>query len=171
MSRAVPAFVVCSLVLLGAGCRTHDLAFRADERVTIDSPEQRSTVQLPFTLRWTARDFRGIGADGSQKKDRGFYAVFLDRSPIPPGETLAYVSRDDPACHDPCADPSYLAQKGIRVTKDSFLRIDTLQDNRPVDRPSAKDNHEIRIVLMNGVGERIGEAAFKVGFTLDRGEN
>jgi hypothetical protein len=163
--------VVVALIGAGMGCRTEGLAFRADERIEIVSPRDRSTVKLPVDLRWTVEDFRATGRDGSDTTDSGYFGVFLDTSPIPPGETLDYVARGDVSCRKSagCPDERYLAERGIRTTTATSMRLETLRDNRPIDRPSAPDDHEITIVLLNGQGERIGESAFKVEFRLDRG--
>ena len=167
------AFIALAATLFAAGgCRTSGLAFRIDDRVEIVAPEENATVTLPFDLRWTVEDFEVVGADGSQSDDAGYFAVLLDTSPMPPGESLRYYARDDETCNPKtkCPDTAYLADRNVYVTRSTTYPITALQDTRPVDRPSAPDSHEITIVLMNGRNERIGESAFKVAFTVDRGQ-
>lgn len=161
------------VLLVATGCRFDNLAFRQDERVEIVAPENRSTVSLPFELRWTAEDFEVVGPDGSERTDAGYYAVLLDTSPMPPGEGLEYFARDDESCRpqDGCPDRQYLADRDVHLTEETTFTVDALRDMRPVDRPSAPDDHEITIVLLNGKSERIGESAFKVEFFVDRGQS
>jgi hypothetical protein len=166
--RAAAAMV--GLMLLTSGCRVGDLSFRIDDRVEIVSPEQRATVTLPFDVRWTVEDFNPVGFDGSATDDAGAFAVLLDVTPQPPGEPLAYFARDDDTCRPSqgCPDATYLADHRIHTTQTTSFRVDALPDNRPTDRPSAPDDHEITVVLLNGKGERIGESAFRVTVIVDR---
>jgi hypothetical protein len=91
---------------------------------------------------------------------------------MPPGESLRYYARDDETCNPQtnCPDAAYLADRNVYLTRNTTYPVTALQDTRPVDRPGAPDDHEITIVLMNGRNERIGESAFKVAFTVDRGQ-
>lgn len=159
-------------MLLLTGCRTSGLAFRADERVEIVAPAQRAEVTLPFDVRWTVEDFTVAGADGSATDDAGYFAVLVDVTPMPPGENPTYYARDDASClaSAGCPDVAYLADRNIYLTRDTTFDVIALEDTRPTDRPSAPDEHEITIVLLNGKSERIGESAFKVEFTVDRDE-
>lgn len=138
----------------------------------IVAPPERATVTLPVELKWTVDRFDITGPDGSDARDRGYFGIFVDTSPIPPGQRLDYVARGDASCRrsDGCPDNSYLAQHGVHLARSTSLRLDAMPDNRPVDRPSAKDHHRVTIVLLNGKSERIGESAFKVEFDVDRGE-
>lgn len=70
LRRTLPV-LLCALTL--GGCTSDGLAFRVDERVTITTPADRSTVELPLRLAWTVNGF-----DGS-------FAVFVDRAPMRPG--------------------------------------------------------------------------------------
>jgi hypothetical protein len=164
--------VVLSLMVLTTGCRLDSLAFRTDERLEFESPENRSTVKLPFDVRWSVEDFRVTGPDRSVADDAGYFAVLLDVSPMPPGEGLAYFARDDDSCRpsDGCPDAQYLADRRIHTTQATSFRVDALADTRPTDRPSADDDHEITVLLLNGKGERIGESAFRLTVIVDRGQ-
>lgn len=168
--RMRSACTLLALLVVSSGCRFNDLAFRVDERLEIVAPQDQDEVTLPFELRWTVEDFEVTGPDGSDRHDAGLFAIFLDESPIPPGETPAYVARDDESCirSDGCPDEVYLADHGIHLTTETTFTVDALRDMRPVDRPSAPDDHTITIVLLNGKQERIGESAVRVDFTVDR---
>ena len=74
LRRSIP--VVLSVLAFG-GCTSEGLAFRVDERVTITSPADRATVELPLRLVWKVRDF-----------DCNF-AVFVDQAPMRPGAPFA----------------------------------------------------------------------------------
>ena len=164
------ACALVALALLSAGCRFNDLAFRIDERIDIVAPEDRAEVTLPFELRWTVEDFEVTGPDGQARRDAGYFAVLLDESPMPPGEGPDYVARDDESClrTEGCPDETYLTDRGIHLTQETTFTVDALRDMRPVDRPSASDNHTITIVLVNGKSERIGESARSVDITVNR---
>ncbi len=168
----VAAVGVC-LVLLASGCRLNDLSFREDKRIEITSPENRADVALPFDLTWTVEDFEVVGADGTERHDAGYFAVLLDVTPMPPGETLDYFARDDETCKPAfgCPDKTYLSDRNIYLTKHTTFSVDTLADSRPVDRQSADDDHEITIILLNGKSERIGESAYRRTVIVDRGQN
>jgi hypothetical protein len=170
--RTFAFIALAAAVFAASGCRTSGLAFRIDDRLEIVAPEESAEVTLPFELSWTVEDFTVVGADGSRSDDAGYFAVLVDTSPMPPGENLTYYARDDETCNPQtkCPDAAYLADRNVFVTRDTTFPVTTLQDTRPIDRPSAPDTHEITIVLLNGSNERIGESAFKVDFTVDRGQ-
>lgn len=169
-AAAIGAGVV---LLVSTACRVNDLSFRQDNRVEIVSPEDRATVALPFELRWTVSDFDVVGADGSASKRKGYFGVLLDVSPMPPGESLDYFARDDESCKRAlgCPDKMYLSDRNVFLTKQTSFRVDVLADSRPTDRPSAPDDHEITIILLNGKSMRIGESAHRVTVVVDRGQS
>lgn len=158
------------VLFLVAGCRFHSLAFRQDQRVTITHPDHYSTVALPFVLEWEVTDFELKGSDDSQRDDAGYFAVFVDASPMPPGEGFEYLARDDESClrSPDCPDEQYLNDRNVYLTTATSFPVDALRDTRPIERPSARDRHEITIILMNGQDRRIGESAWNVSFFVDR---
>lgn len=113
---------------------------------------------LPFTLDWTARDFNGD------------FAIFFDRSPMRPGQTLrALVPEDDECRTEPgCPDAAWLADHFmyVYVTSDTSLEVDRLPDGRVNDRD--KDRHDVTIVLLDDAGRRVGESAFTTEFIVER---
>jgi hypothetical protein len=140
------------------------LSFRVDKRVEIVSPKDRAEVSLPVTLAWTVRDFNLKGA----APDGGSFAVFVDRAPVPPGEQLAWVARDDSSCEQPgCPNAAYLAKLGVFETTDTSLVITEIPGAR--NRSNGKrDRHRAVIVLLDAQGARIGEIAYDVTFDLKR---
>jgi hypothetical protein len=161
----------CAVLLLcGAltGCVPDGLAFRTDTRLTIIEPEDRSTVTLPVTIDWDIRDF-GIAEPGDEVREgEGYFAVFIDRSPMPPNEHLRWIARKDNSCResDGCPDEEYLAARGIYTTTETELTLDQLP--RTTDDDDRRERHRATIVLLDASGARIGESAFEVLFDLDR---
>jgi hypothetical protein len=164
-----------ALALAGAlsGCVAQGLAFRIDDRLTFTSPEDRSTVTLPVVVDWDIRDFR-IAAPGSPPRaDAGYFAVFVDRAPMPPGEHLRWIFRNDEDCRsiDGCPDEEYLRSNAIYTTTDTRIVLEQIP--RPPSRDDEDEDeeperHSVTVVLLDGSGKRIGESAFQVEFDLER---
>ena len=163
------AALAAALCLLTSGCVAQGLAFRIDDRLTIEAPEQRSELTLPVTVRWSIKDFTIVdpGSGGTAAKDTGYFGVFVDKTPQPPGKTLAWVARKDRSCRpsDGCPDAEYLAARNIYSASDTSITFDQLP--RPSDK-NKKERHNVTIILLDADGRRIGESAFYVEFTVDR---
>jgi hypothetical protein len=167
--RLVPA-VALAFAVSGCGL-THlsDLNFRVDDRLHFTSPKDRATVGRPLTVAWTIRDFT-VAAPGTQppSKDAGYFAVFVDRAPIKPGQTMRVVGQNDPVCaNDPkCPDTAYLNAHYVFTTTATHLRlvqIPTLLGNK-----EKLQQHTITVVLMDTAGHRIGESAWELDVRLPR---
>ena len=170
--RPATALLLVALCAALSGCVPEGLAFRTDTRLTIVSPEDRTEVSLPVTIDWDIRDFEIVepGADvaGSDEGRAGYFAVFVDSTPMPPGESLRWVARDDTSCReaDGCPDEEYLAARGIYTTSETELVLEQLpRTGREQDR---RERHRATIVLLDASGTRIGESAFEVAFDIDR---
>lgn len=157
--------VACAAV---AGCVPQGLAFRVDDRLTFVSPEDRATVSLPVTLDWEIRDFDVVDPGSAPREDAGYFAVFVDRSPMPPTEPLSWVARDDTSCRedDGCPDEDYLNARGIYTTTETELVLE--QVPRTTDDEDRKERHRAVVVLLDGDGHRIGESAFEIAFDVER---
>ena len=160
------------LALLGvtaalSGCVPQGIAFKIDDRLTFQSPEDRATVKLPVTLDWDIRDFEITEPGGEPRKDAGYFAVFVDSSPMPPGKSLSYLARKDNGCRpaDGCPDEEYLLVRGIYTTTETKLVIEELPRSSDQDR---RERHRATIVLLDASGNRIGESAFELAFDIDR---
>ena len=161
-----------ALTLIGAcialsGCVPQGLAFRVDERLTFTSPEDRAEVRLPVTIDWEIRDFEITGPGEEVAKDEGYFAVFVDTSPMPPGKHLRWVARKDNSCREGegCPDEEYLNARGIYTTTDTELTLEQLPRIGDEDR---RERHRATVVLLDGSGKRIGESAFEIAFDIDR---
>lgn len=150
------AAAVAGAALLLSGCVAQGLAFKVDRRVHITSPKDRSEVSLPVTVAWTVHDFTGT------------YAVFVDRTPQPPGKPLSWLARDDRSCHRSagCPDADYFATRGIYQTDQTHLTFEQLP--RLSTGAGQKERHHLTVVLLDDAGHRVGESAFEVEFTVRR---
>jgi hypothetical protein len=161
--RLAAGAVAAVLGLSGCGLtHLHDLSFRVDERLTFTSPESRATVRQPVTVSWTMRDFR-VAALGTAppSDDAGYFAVFVDRTPIKPGQTMKSVAGDDLACQsDPkCPNRSYLRQHLVFTTTETSLKLPLIPDLTGIK--ADVQLHRITVVLMDTAGHRIGESAWE----------
>lgn len=152
-----------------AGCGAQGLAFRVDERLTFRAPVDRSTVALPVTLDWDIRDFEVTGPGGEPRKDSGYFAVFLDGTPMPPGRDLRWVARNDRRCRRDagCPDAAYLAGRGVYTATETELVLDQLPRLGNEDDP--RERHRATVVLLDARGARLGESAFEIAFDVERG--
>lgn len=167
MTRKVSLLSVL-LTFLSAACGINGLSFRQDNRLVITSPGDRALVEAPVIVEWTVRDFDVTGKDGSRRIDAGYFGVFVDRAPIPPEETLAWLARDDAQCRliPGCPNDDYFRQINVFSTTETEITIERFPElSTDEDR---RDFHEVVIVLLNGRGERIGESAFAVEFEVKR---
>jgi hypothetical protein len=163
--RASIAAAVLAMALLLPGCAVKGLGFREDDRVKIVSPKNHSTLKLPVTVRWTTKDFRVTGPGGSPTDDAGYFAVFLDRSPQPPGETVEWLAKDDPTCFRSrgCPDAAWFTDHNIFPTTATSFTVDVLPTRTKED---LRTLHEVTVVLLDAAGRRIGESAFWVDFRV-----
>lgn len=157
---AVPGLLGLSLLL--AACDWSDMAFVQDHRVRFIEPADRSTVTLPVTLSWEVEGFHVTGKDGRALRDAGYFAVFVDRSPIPPGKSLEWLAQQEDSCgSSACGSVDNLS--GVYATDDTRLKLTRLSaTGRDIEK------HEAVVVLLDGTGRRIGESAFYVQFNFER---
>lgn len=143
-------------LVLSPSCAVNGLSFVADTRVAIVQPVENAEVSLPFTVEWTAEDIDDT------------YAVFFDRSPMRPNQSLlSLVPEGDPCrAERDCPTADWLAGRNIYVTSDTSIEIETLPDLRNNNR--SKDRHEVAIVLLNADGRRVGELAVTREFIVER---
>jgi hypothetical protein len=144
--------------LLLSGCSLSGLAFRQDDRLAIENLEDRSTIEIPYVLEFSFAGELGTGGIAG-------FGILIDWSPPPPGDTLASLLDEDPACVGPSGCPEgYLARNRIIVTTDTEFVV----DNVPVgsDREERRGYHELTIVLVDAEGRRVGETAAFVRFRV-----
>lgn len=154
------ALAVC--LALFAALQAPGLAFHQDDRLRMVQPGELETVAAPVVLRWKVSE--DVARAVSER--RAFFAVFVDRPPIAPGESLASLA-DDACVRAPgCPDRSWLAERNVHVSLVSALRIPVLPANG-----WGRDGrgHEATVVLMRADGVRWGEAAAGVRFFAEEG--
>lgn len=162
------ACAVCIAVL--PSCGVNGLDFFQDDRIQVTSPGDRASVTLPLTVRWEVTDFEVTGPHDDARDDAGYFGVYVDRAPQPPGETQASLVRDEASCrtNPRCPDADYLADRNIHATQETSFVIERLPQPS-VDAQRRREFHEVTIVLLDGRGRRIGESAFVRQFEVDRG--
>lgn len=167
LAAPVALLALCAAL---AGCVPDGLAFRVDERLTFTNPEARSTVRLPVKLDWEIEDFEITSPGGEPREDAGYFGVFVDTTPMPPGEKLSWLARKDNSCRpaDGCPDEEYLLARGIYTTTDTELVLDQLPRTTSTDDQDRRERHRATIVLLDASGARIGESAFEIAFDIDR---
>lgn len=153
-----------SFGLVLTACDVSSMEFIRDERIRIVQPRDRSIVTLPVSLRWEIRDFAVTGKDRQGSSEGGYFAVFVDRPPIPPKATLEWYVQQNESCGDsPCGSIENLAD--VYTTEETSLELHRL---RAVRERGGVERHEVVIVLMDGAGARMGESAFHVRFGFER---
>lgn len=167
--RPSVACLVAGLALVATSC-TSGLAFVQDRRVHITQPHGNKKVSLPLTVRWTVHDFRVTGPNGNNAPDAGYFGIFLDRTPVPPGKALAWIARDDRTCAriSGCPDTKYLNDRHVYFTTSTEITFNLLPD---LSAQGGHETHEVTVVLLDGRGVRIGESAWYTTFHYDRKES
>ena len=168
MRRRAIALLLCAAMATSASaCDVSRLQFKNDHRLTFQQPKDRAKVATPFTISWSMKDFTASGLDGSTSSDSGVFAVFIDRAPMPVGKDIKWIGHGDTSCQrDPrCPDTEYLASKGVYITKDTSLTVDTLP---PANHGRGDEEHFVNVVLLNGKGQRIGETGWYREFRSKR---
>jgi hypothetical protein len=155
----VPA-VGLGLLLLLPACAVRGLAFRIDDRVEIVAPDDRAEVSLPLTIEWTADELDGAGGGP-------FFAVFVDRSPIRPDQSLRALADDSCNRTPGCPDLAYLRDRGVYLTDERSVTLDVVPQRPSSSRAGESDRHQATIVVVDAEGRRIGEAAYTVEFTVE----
>jgi hypothetical protein len=167
--RALGAALAGVALMASAGCATSldGLEFHNDNRLTISSPHENAKVVVPFTLHWTMSDFTVVAAgQGPVASDTGYFAIFVDRSPVKAGQTLNAVNKNTPSCKDTalCTTKSYLAREQVYTTTKDQLRLGSVADI--VGNNESTQYHTATVVLMDTAGRRISESAWSVEFRM-----
>jgi hypothetical protein len=151
------------------GCGFSNLQFRTDHRLDFLSPDDRAKVTQPVTISWRMDDFR-IAELGSEPptRDAGYFAIFVDRSPVKPGKTLRDVVGGDDYCRQnpKCTSRAELRQYRVFTTTDTSFRFPRLPDLLSNDE--SVQLHTFTVVLMDTAGHRIGESAWRLELRIPR---
>jgi hypothetical protein len=144
------------LALVGA-VACSNLSFRVDHRLHWTGPHERKLTQLPVTVSWT---FSG--------PPPATFAVFVDREPIKPGQTLKAVAGGDKSCKaDPkCPTADYLAARQVYTTTGTSVTLDQIP--ALTSTRDAVQLHSATVVMLDATGHRVGETAWTREFKLRR---
>jgi hypothetical protein len=167
--RGPAASILIAFALIAPACVPEGLAFVQDTRVEILAPKDRIDVEPPVTIVWEVEDFEITGPDGRSNKNAGYFGVFVDVSPIPPGKELSWIAKNDQICLSTpgCPDKTYFSDHHAYETEETEFTLKQLPD---LNVEGGHETHEVTIVLLDGTGHRIGESAWYVTFFYDREE-
>jgi len=164
--------VAVALLALLTGCGlTHlqNLNFRVDQRLHFVGLKDRANVHLPLTIRWQMSDFT-VTAQGAAPPTRkaGYFALFVDRPPIRPGQTMKAICKADPfeRGDSNCPNAAYLDSKLVYPTTSDSVTLDSIP-NLPGNKDK-KQLHTFIVVLMDPSGRRMGESAWELDLRLPR---
>jgi hypothetical protein len=154
---------------LTAGCGD-ELQLRRDDRLHFVSPPEGARVSAPVVVRWRVDRgaFRPAAFDGRHDPMRGVFAVFVDRPPMAPGASVDSLGDGDRVCavSPGCPDEAWLADHAVYLTTKQAIGFPALPvgGGRPVG--AGQRRHEVTVVLLDGRGVRIGEAAWTRSFSV-----
>ncbi|MFD2421019.1 hypothetical protein [Amycolatopsis pigmentata] len=163
---------ICATV---SGCTSPaHLRLTQDDRVHLETPAPNSTVRVPFTVKWTAKDFTTadprIGTDNTNRPvlpDQGYFAVFVDKEPMAPGESFQSLLPAGSSCakNPTCPDMSTLRNLGVLVTDTTSVTVDAVSSGKGVGGAGSA-THAVTIVLVDARGQRIGDSNWYTSFTV-----
>jgi hypothetical protein len=165
-ARSWPLAMAVAACVAASGCAPGGLEFRNDHRLSFLTPRENQLVSVPLVVRWTMSDFTVAGPHQAPVGSHtGYFALFVDRTPIRPGQTLAAVNSDDPSCRDTklCLMPSYLAHEGVYTATEPMVRLAQIAD---LSNHESVQYHTATVVLMSTAGERINESAWNLEFKM-----
>jgi hypothetical protein len=114
------------------------------------TPAQGASVSLPLRVNWVV----GRTAGNATR-----FAVFVDRSPMPPGHDLAWLARGDESCRrsSSCPDETWLNNHGVYTTSSSATTVRAVPSSVLGDRKRADGGHRVVVVRVDSAGRRVGE--------------
>ncbi len=165
--RRVAAAVLLVLSAPLVACDTSGYAFKVDETIEIVEPAARSEIDLPLLVRWTDEKPPARLRVDVADPDAEYYAVFIDRAPMGPGDRLESLLQRGTTClpRQQCPTTQQLTDLNVHLVAEPALLLDFVADRRVAD--DSRDTHEVIIVRMRG-DRRVGEAAFLQTFFVKR---
>lgn len=159
VSARVPLLAAALAVCLAlfAALQAPGLAFHSEDQLRMVAPAELAEVEAPLVLRWKVSD--EVARAVAQR--RAYFAVFIDRAPIAPGESLAALADDGCRRTPGCPDRAWLAERRVLVTQSSAVRVGILPDG---GWGADGRGHEATVVVIAADGTRWGEAAAGVRF-------
>lgn len=165
-ARRRAGLVAAAVAVLTSACGVSNLAFFTDNRLHFVSPSARALVKLPVTIRWRISGFSVVPAGTLPVSSRsGYFAVFVDRAPIKPGQTVAATADRQCRRTPGCVNAGYLADRGVYTSVSDSL---TLTQIANVNTYENLQTHEATVVILDSSGRRIGESAWYLDFRMRR---
>jgi hypothetical protein len=147
------------------------VALQRDHGLRFLAPPEGARIRLPLVVLWTVdpQRFRPTGFDGSASKRRGVYAVFVDSAPMRPGRHLDSLAAGDKTCQTSpgCPDTTWLADHGVYLVRSPQLALRGLPTAGGRSAPGGR-RHRVTVVLLDGRGVRVGEAAWSRSFVAPK---
>lgn len=113
-------------------------------------PHSRALVTLPLTIRWTT--------SGGLRSSR--FAVFVDRAPVQPGQSLDVVANASCQKAARCLLGDHRVGRGVYTTTADQVTISRVRSNGA----DSTQTHEASVIVLNSAGHRQGEAVWYVEF-------
>jgi hypothetical protein len=148
------AIVVFS-ILAALGFSASGLQWRTNPDFKITQPAAAAHLSLPVTLKWTSPTTELI-KPGTHRPGV-YFAVFIDRAPLRPGQNLSTLVDDTCKRTPGCANQQYFENKFVFFTGAPHLVIPFLPQ---------QTLHTATIVLMNQYNNRVGESFATVSFNV-----
>ena len=150
-----------SAVLISAaatGC-AHAPLWSKNGALKIVAPRELALTGVPVTLRWKTSALPGHTT---------YFAVFIDRAPVEPGQSLRAVGSSDASCRRTpgCPDATYLRAHDVFLTSANQVTIPYLATLGGIAGRDHPPVHRATIILVNAQGERLGEYAYSVEFRV-----
>lgn len=151
--RGVGAVVLLAL----AGCAGASGALTLDDSFEILQPAPLQVVEPPFEVRWAG----DLGPGES-------FALFVDRGPIAPGESLADAFADECDGDEGCPDEVFLSARGVYVTDGNEVEVPLLMPRGGADGAPDLEVHHVTIVVLDADGTRRGERSWATELRVAR---
>lgn len=168
MLRRVAVLIGLASVCAACGFTRTDapVSFKADHRLSFESPDQEDDVHIPVHLDWKVKDF--------PLRHGNHFAVFIDKAPVGEHRTVRIrlctegeklppqLGTDRKICKDEL--------QRIYLSDDTSLTLKCFQPR--FDAPKRlRNTHTATVVLVDGQDRRIGQASTTVRFHVDEHES
>lgn len=150
------AAAAAAAALTAGGCSVSGLELVAGSQLEIVTPNPNEEVRLPLEVRWQAKG-RTLIEPGTPG-DGVYFAVFVDRPPLRPGEHLVELVDDTCRRTPRCATRRYFAERNVYLTGEPRVVVDAVADHKV---------HRVTVVMFDEDNVRVGEVAASVEVRID----